>query len=126
MHGFRLLEYDGISLILACFNKAFRQDFLTIKADSCSESNGFCFRNHQHEAGSLPSYAGFMQGAIITGDDVLRPYTAATEIRRRFGCFGFALGYELDHVEFERALGPEIEFAHLRLCNTYLAFELDF
>lgn len=72
------------------------------------------------------SYAGFMQGALSTGDDVQRPYTAAIELRRHFGRFGFALGYELDHVEFERALGPEIEFAHLRLRNTYIAFELDF
>lgn len=72
------------------------------------------------------SYAGFMQGSLSTGDEVQRPYTASVELRRNFGRFGFAVGYELDHVEFERSLGPEIEFAHLRLRSTYLAIELDF
>ncbi|PCJ55728.1 MAG: hypothetical protein COA70_01225 [Planctomycetota bacterium] len=72
------------------------------------------------------AYSGFMQGSISAGDDIQRPYAASVEIRKRFENFGLVLGYELDHMEFERAVGPEIEFAHIRLRTTYLLVEMSF
>jgi len=72
------------------------------------------------------AYSGFHRGELGVGSDIQRPYRAVAELRRDFGRFGMALGYELDHVELERPLGPNVEFAHLRLRTVYWAIELDF
>lgn len=71
-------------------------------------------------------YSGFMRGEAALGDQVLKPYGAVGELRRDFGRFDLAAGYELDHVEMERPLGGAVEFAHLRVRTIYLVFDLQF
>jgi hypothetical protein len=71
-------------------------------------------------------YSGFHRGELGLGSKVERPYGVVGELRRDFGPVGAALGYELDHVELERPLGDNIEFAHIRLRTVYAVIEMLF